>query len=114
MSLENAFPILFAVVFAGVALTFIVKIFKHGGFKAALFGASIRRTVGEVAGGGPKMMSIVLKVHSLGDPPEKAVGLEVVTKSFASYNMMPVTLSASQASELAKLLESAKYDVGAT
>jgi hypothetical protein len=108
MDFESIFPFLFFVVFALVAGSFIYKIFKHGGFKAAMFGAPIARTVGEVQGGGIKFMNIAVKVHTLGgDSPEKAIGLEFVAKSIASYQMMPVTLSASEAKKLATLLQSA-------
>lgn len=73
-----------------------------------MFGAPIERTIGEVAGGGVKLMTIAVKVHTLGGgAPDKAIGLEFVAKSFASYQMMPVTLSSSEAKKLATLLQSA-------
>jgi hypothetical protein len=108
MSTDSSFEFVFFAIFALVAGSFIYKIFKHGGLKAAMFGAPIERTVGEVKGGGVKFMTIAVKVHTLdGDSPEKAIGLEFVAKSIASYQMMPVTLSASEAKKLATLLTSA-------
>jgi len=108
MNFEDIFPFFFFVVFALVIGSFIYKIFKHGGFKAAMFGAPIERTVGEVHGSGVKFMNIAVKVHTLGgDSTEKAIGLEFVAKSIASYQMMPVTLSASEARKLATLLQTA-------
>lgn len=108
MSFDDAFPFLFFLVFAAVAGSFVFKIIKHGGLKAAMFGAPIERTIGEVEGGGTRLMTVAVKVHKLdGDSPEKAIGLEFVAKSLASYQMMPVTLSAAEARKLATLLESA-------
>jgi hypothetical protein len=108
MSFDAVIPYLFFAVFAAVAGSFIVKIVRHGGFRAALFGAPLERTVGEVRGGGTRFMNIAVRVHVLGGgEAEKAVGLELVAKSFASYQMTPVTLSAAEARKLALLLQSA-------
>ena len=108
MNFESISPFLVVAVFALVLGSFVFKIFKHGGLKAAIFGAPIERTVGEVKGGGVKFMSIAVKVHTLGGgSSEKAIGLEFVAKSFASYEMMPVTLSVSEAKKLATLIQSA-------
>jgi hypothetical protein len=106
MNFENTFQYLFFAMFALVAGSFIFRIIKHGGLKAAMFGAPISRTVGEVQGGGVKFMNITVKVHTLGGgSTEKAIGLEFVAKSVASYQMMPVTLSATEAKKLATLLQ---------
>ncbi len=100
--------ILFYIVFAAVVGVMLFRIIKHGGFKAAIFGASIESTIGEVNGGGSKLMKMVVKVHKLGGgDPEKAIGLELVTKSIGSYQMTPVSLSVSEAKALVKLLETA-------
>ena len=108
MNLEKIFPFLFFAVFALVVGSFIYKVLKHGGLKAAMFGAPIASTIGEVKGGGVKFMNIAVKVHTLGGgSTDKAVGLELVAKSVASYQMMPVTLSVSEAKKLVTLLQSA-------
>ena len=108
MNIDNMFQFVFFGIFALIVGSFIIKIFKNGGFKAAMFGAPIQSTAGEVSGSGSKLMSVVVKVHTLGGgSSEKAIGIELVTKSFASYHMMPVTLSALEASKLASLLQSA-------
>ena len=85
--------------------SFIFKIVKKGGFKTAVFGSPIERTVGEVAATSPsRMKSIVVRVHVLGGhSPDKAVGLEFVD----SYQMMPVSLSKVESRKLIMLLESA-------
>jgi hypothetical protein len=112
LHLQSLFPIL---VLAVVALVIVFRVFKRGGLRAAMFHAPIKRTVGEVSGSGTKIMSTAVKVHALGgDSSEKAVGLEVVAKSVASYQMLPVTLSASEAMKLARLLQAATVDEHAT
>jgi len=99
---------LFIVVFLAIAGFFGYRMIRHGGFKAAMFGARIDRTVGEIPGEKQGPMSIALKVHVLRrDATEKLVGVELVAKSFASYQMMPITLSTSQAQRLASLLHEA-------
>lgn len=77
-----------------------------------MFGASIERTLGEVAGDGMKLMNVGIKVHKLGGGREKAVGVELVAKSFASYQMIPVTLSAAEAKKLIAFLEKATEQQG--
>lgn len=108
MDFESTFSFLFFAVFALLVGAFIFKMIKHGGLKAAFFDAPIERTVGEVAGASGKLMSMAVKVHILGGgAPDKAIGLEFVAKSIGSYQMTPITLSASEAKKLATLLQSA-------
>ena len=108
METETAFNYLFWTVFALVALTFLYRIVKHGGFKGAMFGADIARTVGEVECAKQSMVSSVIKVHVLGgSASERAVGLEIVAKSIGSYQMFPVALSAAEARKLSALLQTA-------
>lgn len=88
--------------------TFVVKIVKHGSFKGAMFGASIRRTVGEASSRGGKFASTMIRVHTLdGDSEHKAVGVEFVAKSALSYQMIPCSLSVAETKKLISLLESA-------
>ena len=74
-----------------------------------MFGAGIRLTVGEVKGKGWSLMSekTTLKVHVLDAAPEKAVGLEFVAKSIASYQMTPFSMSATEARKLIAHLQAA-------
>lgn len=103
-----SFEYIFFLFFAGIIGYFIFRMLKHGGFKGAMFGAGIKRTLGEVKGSGPKMMTTLLRVHELdGATLGKRVGVEFVAKSIGSYQMMPITLSASEAKELANLLNDA-------
>lgn len=105
MSLE---PVVFGL-FLLAAGFILYRALRHGGLRGAMFGASVRRTPGEVGGEGQGPVSTRVKVHLLGEEsaPEPAVGLELVAKSFASYQMMPVTLSPSEARKLVALLEQA-------
>lgn len=107
--MDVLFENLFWVIFIGFALFFVYRIFKHKGFKGAMFGAHILNTLGEVNGKSQGPMSILLKVHSLGSdtPHEILVGIEVIAKSFASWQMMPVTLTASETQQLVSLLQRA-------
>jgi hypothetical protein len=108
MHFENIAPFLFVAFFVFMVGSFLVKMYKNGGFKGAMFGAPIVNTVGEVSGTGSKIMGITVRVHVLGgDSPDRSVGLEFVAKSVASYQMMPVSLSAIEAKKLIGLLESA-------
>lgn len=99
---------LFWVVFAAVALFFVYRIVRHGGFRGALFGADIERTIGFVEGERRAGARTQLKVHVLsGSSGDRAIGIEFVEKGFLSYSMTPVTLSRSEAQRLAELLQSA-------
>jgi hypothetical protein len=83
----------------------VFRFLKFGGLRGAMFGSGVQQTVGEVTGSGGSFASRVLKVHVLNDPPERAIGLEIVAKTFASYQMMPITLSLSEARNLLRLLQ---------
>lgn len=106
--MNNIPQTLFFILFAGIVGLFAYRMLRFGGIKAAMFGARIDRTVGEVAGEKQGPVGVVLKVHVLRrEPAEKLVGVEFTAKSFASYQMMPITLSLSQAKQLASLLQAA-------
>lgn len=104
VKVELKLEYLFFAVFALVIGSFVFKILKHGGFKAAMFGAGIKSTAGEVSGSGQKLMRLTLRVHELDASPDRAIGIELVAKSIASYQMMPITLSASEAKKLTELI----------
>ena len=105
-------PLLIVIPFLALAGYFVFKLIRRGGIKAALFGAQIEATVGEVQPQGSRFMRVTLKVHRLkSDDRNKAVALELTTKPFLSYQMMPVTLSGGQAQTLAALLEQAIAEV---
>jgi len=115
MIVESGFEYFFFAVFAVVIGSFLFKMIKYRGFKGAMFGAQIHRAIGEVPGSGTGLMNVSVRVHTLGSSDvEPDVGLEFVAKSFASYQMMPIKLSAADAKWLASLLESAAGGLNGT
>jgi hypothetical protein len=99
--------LVFLAVFGAVVAYFVFRLFKFGGVKAAMFGARIERTVGEAEGSKGNLIKTIVRVHVLDGGPDKAVGLEFVAKGFASYRMVPITLSDSEARDLIRHLQSA-------
>lgn len=108
MNLESILPYAFGGLFAATMAYMLFRVVRHRGFKGAMFGARVERTVGEVNGVDAGPVSSVVKVHALdrGDP-ERAVGIEFVSRSIGSYSMVPVTLSQAEARKLVSLLQSA-------
>jgi len=92
---------------AMVTGSLIFRFIKFGGLKGAMFGAPIERTIGEALGSSGRMTKSTVRVHILGSRPERAVGLEFVAKTIASYQMVPVALSEDEARKLISLLQSA-------
>jgi hypothetical protein len=105
MTLETILPLIFLAVTAG-GLFLLHRIFTYGGLSGAMFGATIRRTLGEAKASGG-FITGVIRVHILDGKPEKVVGLEVMTRSIASYQVEPVSFSADEARKLAALIQSA-------
>ena len=104
--------LIFLVFFAAIAGYLVLRFVKSGGVKAAMFGARIERTVGEAAGSGGRIIKSKVRVHVLDGGPDKAVGLEFMAKSFASYQMLPLALSESEARNLIRILENAVVEAG--
>ena len=63
--MENILQTLFFILFAGIVGSFAYQMFRFGGIKAAMFGARIDHTVGEVAGERRWPVGAALKVHVL-------------------------------------------------
>ena len=102
--------IIFFAIFTIIVGCFAYRILKYGGFKAAMFGGSIERTLGEVRGSG-RVGNVKLRVHALsGGGEDRAVGIELVATTIASYQMLPITLSAQGAQGLIGLLQEAIAD----
>jgi len=108
----DRFLIWFIAVLALMVGSFAFKFLRFGGIKAAMFGASIERTTGEARASNGRLVKAVVKVHVLDGGPDKAVGLEFVAKSFASYQMLPVTLSEGETRNLIRFLENAVVEAG--
>lgn len=79
-------------------------------FKAQMFGGKILQTIGSVKGRSKGPINYELKVHILEEKElgsSKSIGIELVVKSFLSYQMVPITLSLQEARKLITLLEEA-------
>jgi len=99
---------IFWILFVGFGFFFLFRIIRYGGFKAAIFGAKIERTLGEVQAQSVAGVSTTVKVHVLSsESKDRTVGIELVAKSIASYQMMPIKLTSLDAQRLASLLQSA-------
>ena len=102
------FPdVIFWLIFGSMIVYFVYNVFRRGGFKAAFFNAAITGSIGEVELTGPKLMSQRIKVHTLDRDGEALVGIEIVSKSIGSYEMLPLVLSSAQARQLLSLLQQA-------
>lgn len=113
MNPDNFFYFGMAIFTLGIVGTFLNRMVKYGSLKAVFFGAPIRRTLGEVSGAA-EVKSVSIKVHLLDGGEARALGLEIVLKSTASYQMMPVTLSCAEARKLGALLQSPAIGVQST
>jgi len=103
--IESVFPFFFGAIVIYMAYGFIRK----KGFRGMMFGAEVINTVGEVKGKKRGAINTTIKVHTLkgNDNTNNHVGIELISKSFASYHMMPFSISASDAKKLANLLNEA-------
>jgi hypothetical protein len=101
---------IFFAVFGLAAANLIFKVIKNRGFRGAMFGAPIKRTIAEIELGHGGLVSTKLRIHQLdasrgeGGPE---VGIEVVHKTFASWEMKPVSLSREETRKLAVALMTA-------
>lgn len=98
---------LFFIVLGGIAAYFLYSVFRHGGFKGAMFGAKISSSIGEVSVSGRGLFSQKLKVHLLesDDPAAPRVGIEFTSSTPLSWNTIPITLSDADVRELISFLE---------
>lgn len=104
--MDKIFDVLFPIIFILVAGFFVFRIIKNKGLKSAMFSGHINMTVGEVTGIEQSMMTTMVKVHTLGNSGKtEGIGLEFVAKSMLSYQMVPISLSVTEAKNLINLLE---------
>ena len=78
------------------------QVVSKGGVKAALLGAGIANTLGEIQLSTKGVRSDLLRVHSLKDGN---VGLERTMKAAFGFSTTTITLSPDQARTLSKLLD---------
>jgi hypothetical protein len=96
----------FLVIIVSISAYLIQQVMKFGGIKAAMFGAPIESTLGEIILHKRGITRIKMKVHRLGgDNSERAIGLEVIKKNLGNYQVTPITLSVAEAKELSVLLD---------
>lgn len=102
----------FAIAFIGIIAYFVYLVIPYRGFRGAMFGSKLRRTVGEVQGTSAGLVRSRVRVHVLDskNTPEKHVGLEFIASSVASYQMMPISLSRSEVVNLIVYLQQAIGD----
>jgi len=104
----NLFVFLFFICWFGVLGWMLFRVKKYHGLAGAMFGAPVKRTVGEVQGVRQNIVGLTLRVDVLeGGSPDKAVGLELVAKSVGSYQLSPIALSTDETRRLIGFLESA-------
>lgn len=96
---------LFFVVFAGFAGYFVYRYVKYGGFRGALYGSAIARTVGEVQLQGSSSSTTTLRVHLLEDG---RIILEVSSRATMAATLNGYSMTVSNAGELAELLQQAR------
>src|SRR5262245_53080630 len=100
------FNYLFFAVFALAVGSMIYRIVRHRGFRGALFGAPVRSTVAEIELPPRSMVRSRGKVHELaGRANGIDVGLEIIHTTVASWQTVPVALSAADARRLANMLD---------
>jgi hypothetical protein len=107
----DIFSILVPTLFVASGSYFVYRMVRHGGLRGAMFGTKVWRSVGEVSAESRSPLRMVLKLYILGrEPSQKMVGLEFVAKSYASYQIIPATLSPREAIQLIALLQEAVRD----
>jgi hypothetical protein len=100
--------LIFYAIFGSVLAYFAYSVVRHRGFKAAMFGAKIVSSVGQVSVKRRGLISQKLRVHILGGgAADRAVGLELSSSAPGAWSMTPISLSVSEAAELVALLEEA-------
>ena len=100
-----------ALIFVLILVNFLFAMFRHGGFRGALYGATIERELGSVTGTTKRMVQLKFTVHQLSrEGQDRLVGLEAIAKSITSYKTLPVALTRADARRLARMLDRAAGD----
>jgi hypothetical protein len=108
MNIDDPVPYIIGLVLALVGGSFIWKRIKYGSFKGAMFGSVLRSTIGEVSADQGSLVQTRLRVHLLSGrdaTSSPAIGIEFIARSFASYQMIPITLTQEETRALISLLE---------
>jgi hypothetical protein len=94
------------VVFGAVLIFFVFQLVKHRGFRGAMFGARIAKTIGELDLGRWRTIRMRVAVHCLEmrDVNAPAVGIELKLSTIGSFGMTPIPLTREAAISLAAML----------
>jgi hypothetical protein len=103
------FAHVFLALFGLALLYFLYQVIKNRGFRGAMFGAPVARTIGEVDLGRHGMVRTRLKVHRLEprDASSPETGIEVWTTTVGAFSVAPLPLTREQAVTLSTLLSQA-------
>jgi hypothetical protein len=99
----------FLALFGLALLYFLFQVIKNRGFRGAVFGAPVARTIGQLNLGRKGMVRTRLKVHRLEprEPSSPEIGIEVWTKTIGAFSIAPLPLTREQAVTLSSLLSQA-------
>ncbi len=100
------FQYIFLAIFAAIIAYWLFQVSTKG-FKGALFGGAIERTVGEITLARRGILGGRLKVHRVAAEHGRMVGIEIVFWTPLSYQMIPVTLTSEEAKRLGEMLTQA-------
>ena len=93
-----------------ILLPNLYKAIRHRGFKGAMFGAPLVREIAELELSAGRLTRTTLRIHVL-DPADRGdgphVGIEVVRSTFASWETSPISLTRTEARQLAEQLSRA-------
>ena len=103
---SDAIILIFVAVSVMVIGRFIYRMLKYGGLKAPNVWQPDRTHCWR-NGGNETRGDIKLWVNALSGEEDRTVGVELVATAVASYQMIPITLSAKSAQDLISLLQEA-------
>lgn len=94
-------------------VTMVYRLLRYGGFRDAMYGAEVERELGEVEGNAHGGLSVTVRVHQLaGAGSDRALGIEMIGRHWASRESQFATLSRGQARQVIGILKEAIEDHG--
>ena len=103
--MEHVMDNMFYVVFGAVVVYMAYQVLSKGGFRGAIFGSRVLRTVGEISVERKGLISQVVRVHVL---ENGRAAMELTSKAPLSISMTGFTLSPVQTNQLASFLQQAQ------
>lgn len=86
---------------------YVIYLVAIKGLKGVLFGGKVSKSYGEVKLAKRGTMNYLVGVHGISTDDGGRVGMQVIRKSGLSFEQLAVTLTKSEAQELAHLLSTA-------